>query len=132
VVAAVIFAGTYATLTLPDEVPWQVFLLAPIFGLINGTAEEVYWRGAYLKLAKKNAPVWLVGLICFTVWHLAFIIPGEMVFVGGPIALIAGAFGAGVFWMWVVWQTNRIGWTIVSHILFNTFVFIELFAQNFV
>ncbi len=119
VLIAVVFVGVYTILTLPDDVPWQVFLLAPIFGVINGTAEEVYWRGTYLKLAKRRAPVWFFGLICFTAWHFAFIISGGMVFAGGPAALILGAFGAGVFWMWIVWQTNRIGWTIISHILFS-------------
>ncbi len=131
VLGAAVVAGVYAFATLPNGVPWEVFLLAPIFGIINGTAEEVYWRGAYLTIAKKSKVVWSIGLILFAAWHFAFIFPGELSFVGGPAALISGAFGAGVFWMLIVWQTNHIGWTVVSHILFNSFLFVELIAQNF-
>jgi membrane protease YdiL (CAAX protease family) len=51
---------------------------------------------------------------------------------GGAFALVGGAIGLGVLWSVIAYQTGRIGWPIVSHVVTNVATFIGFISSNFV
>ncbi len=103
----------HATLAV---VAWTV----PV-ALVNGTLEEVLWRGTFARAFPTSLVLgYLWPAIGFGFWHLA------------PIAADIGAYGAqgvaafigggvlfGLCWGWVAYRTGSIRWTVVSHILVN-------------
>jgi membrane protease YdiL (CAAX protease family) len=98
----------------------SIVLLSALLAIINGTLEELLWRGAYLTAFQGN---WFLGYIYpafgFAIWHLApqsiFRNPAP----GGSIALVVVAGVVGLMWGWVSRQTGSILWGTVSHILFD-------------
>ena len=95
-------------------------LLSILIGLVNGTLEEVLWRGTYLVAFPRNR--WLGFLypaIGFSLWHLApyaqtadpTLFEYVMVMVGGLIF--------GLCWGYVAWRTRTIRWSVYSHIAAN-------------
>ena len=89
--------------------------------LVNGTLEEVLWRGTYARAFPTSLVLgYLWPASGFGFWHLA------------PIAADIGAYGAsdvavfigggvlfGLCWGWVAYRTGSIRPTVVSHILVN-------------
>lgn len=102
------------------EAGWKIVLLSALIALVNGTMEELLWRGAYLSVFPHN---WLLGYrypaIGFAVWHFApqSIFPSSAP--GGNLILVVVAGLVGQMWGWVALQTGSILWTAVSHVLFD-------------
>lgn len=117
---------------LPDQVPAIAIALALLFGLVNGTLEEFFWRGAYLSQGRGDARFQLLGVGLFTLWHVPLALAHGVTYQGGSLALIGGALGLGLFWSFIAYRTNHIGWPVVSHALTNAIAFIGLIAANFV
>ncbi|MGC9469852.1 MAG: CPBP family glutamic-type intramembrane protease [Anaerolineae bacterium] len=97
-----------------------IILLSFVIALVNGTLEELLWRGTYVTLFPDS---WILGYaypaIGFAVWHFApqSVFPSSSP--GGNVALVAVAGAVGLMWGWVARQSGSILWTTISHVLFN-------------
>ncbi len=87
--------------------------------LINATAEEVLWRGTFLRLLGNTNWYVLYSSLGFAVWHFA----PQIVFAnqnpGGSFSFVAAAFLLGLFFSSVARETKSISFVVVSHILFD-------------
>jgi len=98
----------------------SIVLLSAVIAIVNGTLEELLWRGAYLTAFKDN---WFLGYlypsIGFGVWHFApqSIFPNSAP--GGVISLVVVAGLIGLMWSWVANRSQSIRWVTISHILFD-------------
>ena len=107
---------------------WALPIIA-IIALLNGTLEEVFWRGTMLTEDAKDRDFAIV-LGLFVVWHLALLFQSGVAVTGGALGLLGGAFFGGLLWTLARKQTNAIGFCIASHIALNLFAFTELASQN--
>ena len=98
----------------------KLYVAAAAVAIVNGTCEEVLWRGAYLKVFGKR--LWgglLYPAIGFGLWHVAPMLaqwgwsPDRAVWLVASATLVGLAYGA------VVRHCGSIRWTIFSHILMN-------------
>jgi hypothetical protein len=107
---AVALAGSL--LTGPqDPDPYAQITLAAI----NGTMEEVLWRGVFpatFPSSRWLAVVW--PSIWFGIWHLA---PGALSMPGRSWMLAAGAFALGLALGEAAHGSRSIRWTVASHVL---------------
>jgi membrane protease YdiL (CAAX protease family) len=99
--------------------------------IINGTVEEVYWRGLYLREYKENRFILLiVSPLLFASMHSSFLLIKGMNYQGGVFALVGGAFLMGLLWSYVSFRLNNIRYCIAGHIFVNIFAFTGLFVEN--
>jgi membrane protease YdiL (CAAX protease family) len=97
-----------------------IVLFSALLAIVNGTLEELLWRGAYLTTFQGN---WFLGYVYptigFAVWHFApqSIFPSPAP--GGSTSLVIVAGLVGLMWGWVAMQTGSILWATVSHVLFD-------------
>lgn len=98
----------------------RLLVLAAAIAIVNGTCEEVLWRGTYLKVFGDR--LWagvLYPAIGFGVWHIAPLAahwswsPVRASWLAGSAMLVGLAYG------FVARHTESIRWTIFSHILMN-------------
>lgn len=115
-----VLAATTAFPKIASKVNLKIILLSAAIALVNGTGEEILWRGSYVA----NFPGFVIlsyfyPAVGFAIWHFApqTIFPSR--YPGGQAAFIFGAFFVGLCWGWVVWQTGSILWTSISHIVFD-------------
>lgn len=109
--------------------PVMVFAAVVTAALINGTLEEVFWRGTLLRDTELvSALVLQVGL--FTTWHVALLFADGVVVTGGALGLFGGALIGGILWTWARVQTGAVGFGILCHIGLNLFAFTELATNN--
>ncbi len=113
---------TYIT-RFPTEVKsasLKIITYSILYALVNGTMEEVLWRGAYTT-AFPDSWLWayIYPSIWFGLWHLSpqVIYPSEMP--GGAIAFALMSISLGLVWGWVAKTTGSIRWTVAAHILLN-------------
>ena len=121
----------YPVFRLPEvwqQITLTVVLLSVPVALVNGTLEELLWRGTYITAFPENRFLgFLFPSVAFGVWHAA---PYAAVF-GFEAAAIAGVVGGGFFgfcWGWVAWKTGSIRLAALSHVLSN---FLAMAALNF-
>jgi len=105
----------------PAKVPQATPLVVLVsFGLalVNGTLEEILWRGLYVRTFSDRAMLgYLYPSVGFALWHLAPQAVHPITMPDGMMAFIAGALFFGLCWGWVAWRTGSIRWTVVSHVL---------------
>ncbi len=106
------------------------FLLAAVLAVINGTVEEIYWRGTYAGEFKRFNYAFLYPTIMFTVWHTALTLTKGIEFKGGDYILLAGAALAGVLYGLTAYKTKTLGLVIFSHVLTNFFGFSGMLFDN--
>lgn len=98
----------------------RLFLLAGAIAIVNGTCEEVLWRGTYLKVFGDRLWGGLVfPAIGFGFWHVA---PIAVHWSWSPMRAVGLALSAtlvGLIYGVVARRTNSIRWTILSHVLMN-------------
>lgn len=105
--------------------------LAIVVGLINGTLEELAWRGGYISTFRDKPIVgFLIGWVLFSLWHIPLSMTAGMVFEGGPLMLVASSAGLGLLWSAVAFRTGSLAYVIPAHILTNVMAFSVLFATN--
>ena len=124
-VATIAFVPNTAILTSGGM--WLALLLATI----NGTLEELAWRGGFLTTFRDRPRLgfWLSwGL--FSAWHVPLALSHGMVFDGGAAMLVGGAAGLGLFWSWIAWRTRSVFYVAQAHALTNLFTFWVLFDRN--
>jgi hypothetical protein len=98
----------------------RLLVLAGVIAIVNGTCEEVLWRGTYLRVFGNR--LWgglLYPAIGFGLWHVAPIAAHWSWSLGRAAALAACAMLVGLAYGFVARHTASIRWTIFSHILMN-------------
>lgn len=114
----------------PAGVTALVVAIALAAGAINGTAEEVFWRGAWLVHAGTSVAAFALGWALFVAWHVPLALAVGVVYHGGAGALVGGAAGLGLVWSLIAWRARAAGWAMISHAAVNMVVFHELVATN--
>jgi membrane protease YdiL (CAAX protease family) len=108
-------------------------LLALVFALINGTLEELLWRGALIATYPKKIWIgYIYPTLFFSAWHIApeLILPNPLS--GGALSFICGALVMGFAWGWIAWRSRSILLTTVAHILTNFFGFVGFIYLNWI
>jgi membrane protease YdiL (CAAX protease family) len=109
----------------------SLIALTIITGIINGTSEELFWRGLTLRTEIKNKNlVYLSSMIGFGLWHFTLAMINGLKIQGGIGALVGGAFFMGILWQFVAIKTNNIFHVTLAHILVNIFAFSTLILDN--
>jgi hypothetical protein len=106
-------------------------LVILVVSIVNGTLEEIYWRGLYLRKYRENLyALLIVSPLLFALMHLSFLAIRGMTYQGGAFALIGGALLMGLLWSYVSFKLNTIRHCIAGHIVVNIFAFTGLFVEN--
>ena len=114
------FAYLYEFPRAVSEANLLIVLSSFAISIINGTAEELFWRGIYPQIYPKNK--WL-GYIYpsfgFAVWHFSpqSVFPSSRP--GAAVSLVIFALYLGLSWGWVAFRTKSILWTTLVHIIFD-------------
>lgn len=125
--------GVFFFSFLPNaaELTLSTTLLLVIVVLLNGSIEEVYWRGLYLLEFPNNAPVgFIFSWLLFGAWHISLWFARGVVYADGLLALVGGAYGLGLIWTWVARTNRNLCAVVPAHILVNLFAFTALFVSN--
>jgi len=110
--AATVFAAKLPAATV------AIVLASAALALVNGTLEEVLWRGAYVRLFPGRLFLgYIYPTLGFAIWHLAPQSVHPITMPGGVAAFIAGAIIMGACWGWAAWRTGSIRWSVVSHVM---------------
>jgi membrane protease YdiL (CAAX protease family) len=97
--------------------PIPIIIIGILVAIINGTFEEILWRGLYVKIFPNKV---LLGLIYpsigFAVWHISpqLVFPSEGGIIGVMIFIIS-TFFLGFCYGWVSYKTRSIKWNALSH-----------------
>lgn len=122
--AVMYFIPNVATVSI-----WVV-IFSPI-AIINGTCEEILWRGVYAKAFRHS-----VLLACvypttgFAISHVspALVFPAE----GGTLPFVLSTFALGLAYGWVAYKTGSARWTALSHSLAGLLAFGEPLSTSIV
>lgn len=105
--------------------PLEIIMIGIPVAIINGTCEEIFWRGLYVKKFPDKP---LLGMIYptigFALWHLSpqIVVPSEGGLVG-IVIFIVSTFFLGFCYAWVSFRTNSIKWNALSHSLNSILAF---------
>ena len=98
----------------------SVIVSSAVLAVVNGTFEEILWRGTFLKIMGENSRLYvLVSSLGFAIWHLAPQIVFRNPHPGGAFSFVAVSFALGLLYSIVVKDTRSLFLTTVSHILFD-------------
>jgi len=125
--------GTFFISFIPSfpQLRTSLMILTISTGIINGTCEELFWRGLTLKTEYRNKYVVIIAsCFGFGLWHLTLATINGLKFQGGIGALVGGAFFMGILWQFVATKTNNIFLITLAHILVNIFAFSTLILDN--
>jgi CAAX protease family protein len=87
---------------------------------VNGTLEEVLWRGVYARLFPDSLTLgYLYPALGFALWHLAPQAVHPFAGPGAVAAFVGGALAVGLCYGWIAWRTGSIRATAISHIIFD-------------
>ncbi len=127
-VALVFFTAFLPTAT---GITPRILLLAALVAVINATAEELFWRGAFLVRFPQNARYAIVfPLVLFVAWHIALALIKGGHYQGGAVALLGGAAIMGLIWAILAWRTKSIYLSTLSHIGVNLLALPGVFLTN--
>jgi len=122
----------YPAFYLPEvwqQITLTVVLLSLLVALVNGTLEELLWRGTYVTAFPDNRFLgYLFPSVAFGVWHVAPYAALPEFEAAGAVMGIAGGTLFGLCWGWVAWKTGSIRLAAISHVLAN---FLAMAALNF-
>ena len=106
-------------LLFPVESNWLLVALAA-YALVNGMAEEVFWRGLFIRRFRDNA--WLgvvVPAVLFASWQLVpLAIFHTWLRPSGPL-VFGVALSIGLLYGWIAWRMRSIRLTTLAHVLTN-------------
>jgi len=115
-----IFAYTYAFPVAIKQADLLIIAVSFLISIVNATAEEILWRGVYLKIFenKQSAGI-IISSIGFAVWHYApqFIFSNRRP--GRAHSFVAFAFVLGLLYAYAASKQQSILWTAIAHILFD-------------
>ena len=125
--------GLFFVSFLPNVTQLTFFtgILLVLVVLLNGSIEELYWRGLYLLEYPDNFPLgFILSWFFFGAWHISLWFARGVVYKDGFLALVGGAYMLGLIWTWVARSNGNLRAVIPSHILVNLFAFTALFVDN--
>lgn len=125
--------GTLFAVFIPKitVIPIQVFGIAFLYALINGTVEELFWRGVFVSTFPNNIlRGYILPTLLFGLWHIALYILKDMKYQGGFARLIEGAVFMGFLWGFIVYKTKSIKVVTIAHIITNFFAFSGMIYDN--
>ena len=112
----------YAIPSLARVSLWTA-LFAPI-AIVNGTCEEVLWRGTYVKAFRHSVLLACIyPALGFAVSHISplLIYAAE----GGVLPFVLSTFFLGLAYGWVAFKTGSAEWTAITHSLIGLLAFGE-------
>ena len=98
----------------------KIVLASGALALVNATAEEVLWRGAYTAIFPNRFVLGcLYPTLGFALSHYApqSVFPSR--YPGGASSFVASAGLFGLLWGRVAFRSGSVGWTILSHALLD-------------
>lgn len=125
--------GTFFVSFLPNAAKLTLVTGALLLFMVtlNGSIEELYWRGLYLLEYSDNAWIgFILSWILFGAWHVSLWFARGVIYKDGFLALVGGAYGLGPIWTWVARSNRNLRAVIPAHILANLFAFTALFVDN--
>jgi uncharacterized protein len=106
-------------------------MLAAAVALINGSLEEIAWRGGFMtRFADRPRLGFWLGWLLFTAAHIPLALSHDIVFDGGWLGPVGGAAALGLVWSWIAWRTGSVFWVSIAHVLTNALAFWVLFDRN--
>ncbi len=105
-------------------------LTAVPIAIVNGTVEELFWRGTYNKAFGRFVFAFLYPTIMFTAWHVALTFSKGIEYKGGDFILLAGAAITGILYGLTCYKTKSLGIITLSHILTNFFGYCGMLYDN--
>ena len=105
--------------------PIAVIAIGIPIAIINGTCEEILWRGLYVRNFSNKVILGLIyPSIGFAIWHLSpqlvFPLEGGII---GIIIFIISTFFLGFCYGLVSYKTDSIRWNAISHSLNSILAF---------
>jgi len=133
-VAAV--AGVAALSLWQHPQPALALIFVACVAVINGSLEEIFWRGTLLRDdASQRAQT--VQWLLFTGWHVAILFSlmaaeghAGVVIHGGAPALLGGAAVGGLLWTLSKMQSGSVGFGLLCHVMLNVAAFTALTTDN--
>jgi membrane protease YdiL (CAAX protease family) len=125
--------GTFFVAFLPNAamLTFSTGVLLVLTAVINGSVEELYWRGLYLvEYPSDTRTGFIFSWLLFGAWHISLWFSRGVIFADGFFALVGGAFGLGLLWTWSARSSGNLRTVIPAHILTNLFAFTALFVDN--
>jgi membrane protease YdiL (CAAX protease family) len=118
-IASVAFALLFAFPALFPVESNAVLVGLAAYALVNGTLEEVFWRGVFLRRFPASLTFGVIyPAILFGTWQL---VPWS-VFPNWPVPadmVLMVTVPLGLLYNWVAWHTGSIRWTVLAHVLTN-------------
>lgn len=110
-----------------STMPAVLLLVVGVAALLNGTLEELFWRGALIPAPDREAV--LVGWALFVAWHVTYgFVQGAEPWASAGLVLGAALMGA--VWMALRLRTGSLTAGIAAHVAFNLFAFADLAARG--
>ena len=125
--------GLFIVSFLPNatQLTFSTGTLLVLVVLLNGSIEELYWRGLYLLEYADNFFLgFILPWLFFGAWHISLWFARGVVYKDGFLALVGGAYILGLIWTWIARSNGNLRVVIPSHILVNLFAFTSLFVDN--
>ena len=100
---------------------FPVVVLSIGLGFVNGLAEEILWRGVYIRLFKGN--VWLNHIypsFGFAIWHICPISVIATRFSGGIYSFLIVSLLIGLSWGYYARKTDSVRWCTIMHVAFDS------------
>ncbi|MBW7921517.1 MAG: CPBP family intramembrane metalloprotease [Rubellimicrobium sp.] len=125
-----VVAMAWLALGVLGDSGFPAILLVPVavMALVNGTAEEMFWRGALLPAPDREGMV--VAWALFALWHVSWGFARGLASPAGTAGLVIGAAAMGAVWMALRLRTGVLGPGIAAHVAFNLFAFADIAARN--
>ncbi|MCA9264355.1 MAG: CPBP family intramembrane metalloprotease [Planctomycetales bacterium] len=118
-------------LTANKVPPVAAILAIALASLINGTTEEMFWRGAFVAAYPHRLILgYVYPTVLFTSWHIALLCLPGVKYEGGAIGLLGGAAILGTVWGLAYWRTRDLRAVSIAHVSVNLFAFTILAGQN--
>ena len=116
------------TINVASAIP---IIIALIYAILNGSIEELFWRGLFNKAFNNNIIfAFIYPTIMFSGWHVALASANGVIYTGGSITLLVGASFMGMLWGFVAYKTKSIKYITIAHIITNFFAFSGLIYTN--
>ena len=103
---------------------------AIVAALLNGTVEEVFWRGTLLADPSPGWPVLAASLVLFVFWHVALLFANGVVVTGDAMGVLSGEMALGALFLWLRITSGSVGTAALAHIAVNALAFSALVTAH--
>jgi membrane protease YdiL (CAAX protease family) len=129
---ALTVVGAVVGYTIPSlaNVSLLIVLFSPI-AIVNGTCEEVLWRGTYVKAFRHSVLLACIyPALGFAISHISplLVFPAE----GGVLPFVLSTFFLGLAFGWVAYKTGTAKWTATAHSIIGLLAYGEPLSSSIV